>query len=338
MGEGKERSMGIVSTETNFEYTLGLIIVFIGVCLFFSGVYHLVVKPLADQKGFRRRLLKGEREKLSQVQILKSVQEDEKSLVITLAEYVGAWGKIENLQRTLLQGDIFWKPSTFISVMGIFACAGFVLGHFMQNFLVSFGLAGVLGVLPVFFLKIRKRRKSAKIEKQMPECMELLARSLRAGHALPSAIDLAGKEIPYPLGTEMKVVYEEQRLGLGLNAALRRMGERVSSQDMQYFITAVTLQSETGGNLAEVMEKIGYLIRERLKLKGKVQALTAEGRMSVIILTLLPIVVFIALYILNPKYLEPLFKEAGGFKVLIAGGVSMGIGVLWMKKIIRIRV
>ncbi len=330
--------MELVSAVKDFEYAVGQVLVFIGVFLFFSGVYYLVVKPLAEQIRFRKRLLSGERAKLSQVQILKSVQEDEKGLVRTVAEYLGAWGKIGNLQRALLQGDIFWKPSTFISLAGILACAGFVLGHLKQNSLVGLGLAAILGVLPVFFLKIRKRRKSAKIERQMPECMELLARSLRAGHALPSAIDLAGKEIPYPLGTEMRVVYEEQRLGLGLNTALRRMGERVASQDMQYFITAVTLQSETGGNLAEVMEKIGHLIRERLKLKGKVQALTGEGRMSVLILTILPIAMLIILKILNPKYLDPLFKEASGIKVLIAGGVSLVIGVLWMKKIIRIRV
>ena len=138
--------------------------------------------------------------------------------------------------------------------------------------------------MPIFFLRWKKKRKTMKFEKQMPEAMELLARSLRAGHTLPSTLELVAQEIPPPLGKEMRITYEEQRLGLSVSQALRRMSERVASQDLRYFVTAVLIQTETGGNLAEILENIGHLIRERLKLKGKVKALTAEGRFSALIL------------------------------------------------------
>ena len=148
---------------------------------------------------------------------------------------------------------------------------------------------------------MKKRRKVARIEKQMPEGMELLARSLRAGHTLPSAMNLLSVEMDAPLGTEIGIVYEEQRLGLGLSKALRRMGERVASRDLWYFITAVLIQTESGGNLAEIMENIGQIVRNRLNLKGKVQALTAEGRFSAIILLLLPIVILVGLVLHEPQ-------------------------------------
>ena len=132
--------------------------------------------------------------------------------------------------------------------------------------------------------------------------------------------------------------YLTQRLGLGLNDALQRMGERVASQDLQYFITAVLLQTETGGNLAEIMENIGHLIRERLKLKGKVRALTAEGRYSALILALLPFVVFVALYVLNRSYVDILFKEPAGPKIIAVGIISIILGIYWMRRIIEIKV
>ena len=172
----------------------------------------------------------------------------------------------------------------------------------------------------------------------MPEGMELLARSLRAGHTLPSAMNLLSTEIDAPLGTEMSIVYEEQRLGLGLSRALRRMGDRVASRDLWYFITAVLIQTESGGNLAEIMENIAQIVRNRLNLKGKVQALTAEGRFSALVLLLLPIVVLIAMFFLNRGYIMPLFQDPMGTKMLGAGVASMIFGALWMKRMVKIKI
>lgn len=319
-------------------YVLGLVGVFLGVALLVAGVYHLIIKPLLQRQQLNRRMKKGKNQHLAQVHILKNVQEMEGSLLQAIAKSIGALGRIENLQRNLLQADIYWRPGTFLSVAALSAGLGF-LGFFLKLGLYpALGAALICGYVPFLLVRIKKNYKTKIIEKQMPETMELLARSLRAGHALPSSIELAGKEVPDPLGAEMKTVYEEQRLGLSVPAALKRMGDRVASQDLQYFVTAVMLQTETGGNLAEVMENIGYLIRERLKLKGKIQALTAEGKFSALILTLLPFVVFFALTILNRKYVDTLFTDPAGIYLIGIALFNILVGIIWMKRIIRLKV
>ncbi len=330
--------MNFLNMKASPYYTLGLVAVFLGVALLFTGVYHLIIKPVLQRRHLHQRMTKGRKHRLAQIQILKNVQEIEGSAFQAIAKSVGALGKIENLQRSLLQADIYWRPGNFLSLAGLLAALAFWAVFFKMGLFPALGAAVIFGYAPFVFVRMKKSRKTKVIERQMPEAMELLARSLRAGHALPSSIDLASKETPNPLGGEMKIVYDEQRLGLGMNAALKRMGERVASQDLQYFVTAVMLQSETGGNLAEVMENIGHLIRERLKLKGKIQALTAEGRFSALILALLPFVVFTALTILNRKYIDTLFKEPMGTYFIGIALLNILLGVLWMRKIIRINV
>jgi tight adherence protein B len=330
--------MDFLHLKASPGYTLGLVGVFLGVSLLLAGLCQLIVKPLLIRRQIRQRMNKSRSQRFGDIQILKDVHEVEGSLFAAIAKSIGALGKIDNLQRSLMQADIYWQPGTFLSVAGLLACAGFLVAFLKGGFYPGIGAAFILGYIPFVVMRLKKSQKTKIIEKQMPEAMELLARSLRAGHALPSSIELAGKEVPPPLGTEMKTVYDEQRLGLSVPAALKRMGERVASQDLQYFVTAVMLQAETGGNLAEVMENIGYLIRERLKLKGKIQALTAEGKLSALVLTLLPFVVFFTLTILNRNYINTLFTDPAGIYIIGIGLVNILIGIVWMKKIIKLDV
>jgi tight adherence protein B len=331
--------MRFFTDHANYAYTLGLVGIFVGVCLAMSGIHFLLIKPLSRQKKFEQRLKKSKKDRLAQVQILKTLNENEKSIVLAMAEGLAGISKLENLQRFLFQGDVFWHPTTFISVMGLLFCAGFGAGmFFLKSIMVGLIAGGVLAFVPVLIVRFKKASKTKTFEKQMPECMELLARSMRAGHALPSAIELSSNEIPAPLGMEMKIVYEEQRLGLSMNMALRRMGDRVASQDLQFFITAVLLQSETGGNLAEILENIGYLIRERLKLKGKVQALTAEGRFSALILTLLPFGIFAIINIMNRNYMTTLLNDPIGPTLIVIAMINIGLGIFWLKQIVQIKV
>jgi tight adherence protein B len=330
--------MDIINMNASPTYTLGLIGVFLGATLLFTGVYQLIIKPILHRQQLHRRMTKGRNQQFAHVQILKNVQEMEGSLFAAIAGSIGALGKVENLQRSLLQADIYWQPGTFLSVVGLSACLGFLAVFLKWGFSPAFGAALLFGYVPFFLLSMKKRHKTKVIEGQMPEAMELLARSLRAGHALPSCIELAGKEVPHPLGTEMKIVYEEQRLGLSVPVALRRMGERVASQDLQYFVTAVMLQTETGGNLAEVMENIGHLIRERLKLKGKINALTAEGKLSAIVLGALPFIIFLALTYISPKYISTLFTDPAGPYIIAVGLFNILVGMLWIRKIITLNV
>jgi tight adherence protein B len=320
------------------QYALGLLGLFIGICLLIAGINYGLLEPLRQRRLINQRLKGSKREQDVRAQIFKAYQETKESLVLKLADRLFGWGKAENLQRQLLQADIYISPNAFICIIIALALAGFLIGSMVGSLIWSLGLSLLLGMLPVITLRWKRKRKTLKIEKHMPEAMELIARSLRAGHTLQGTLELVSQEIPKPLGTEMRITYEEQRLGLSMMQAFRRMGERVASQDLRYFVTAVLIQAETGGNLSEVLDNIGLIIRDRLKLKGKVQGLTAEGRFSALILTLLPFVTFGAFYFLNREYALMLFRDPMGIKLLTGGMVSITFGVLVMKRMVTIKV
>ena len=320
------------------HYLLGLLAVFAGMSTLAYAISSLVVDPLLQKRRVHQRIKGNKRGTEVQAQIFKAYQESKESFLLNLLEGVVGWGKVDNLQRQLLQADIYLNPGAFLSVVGIFACIGFLLGTTFSN-LTGGGIAAlVLGMLPVMFMRWKKRRKAARFERAMPEAMELLARSLRAGHTLGSTIEMVSLEVPPPLGTEFRITYEEQRLGLSLPQALRRMGERVASQDLRYFVTAVMIQAETGGNLAEILENIGGVIRERMMLKGKVKGLTAEGRFSALILGFLPVFTFFVLLYLNQSYVMLLMTDPLGKQMLMGGIFSIVLGALVMKRMVTIKV
>jgi len=323
---------------TDLHYTLGLVGFFIGVCLLLAGVRYGVLEPIRQRRLINQRIRGHKRERQVRAQVFKSYQETKDSLILNLTERLFGWGKVDNLQRQLLQGDIYLSPHIFISIVILMAAVGFSTGSLVGNFTWSLGLSLFLGMLPIFFLRWKRTRKTLKIERYMPDAMELLARSLRAGHTLSGTLELVSQEIPKPLGTEMRITYEEHKLGLSLPQAFRRMGERVASQDLRYFVTAVLIQAETGGNLSEILENIGFIIRDRLKLKGKVKGLTAEGRFSALVLSLLPFVTFSAIYLANQKYVLMLFRDPMGIKLLTGGLISIIIGVIIMKRMVTIKV
>ncbi len=321
-----------------FDYALGLLGIFIGVCLLIAGIHHLLVEPMRQRRLLNQRIKGKQREQEARAQVFKAYQESKDSMVLNFAERYFGWGKIENLQRQLLQADIYLAPHTFISIVILLAALGCSIGCLVGDWAWSLGLAAALAMLPIFVLRWKRKRKTLKIERYMPDAMELLARSLRAGHTLPGTLELASQEIPKPLGTELRVTFEEQRLGLSMTQAFRRMGQRVASQDLRYFVTAVLIQAETGGNLSEILENIGTIIRDRLKLKGKVEGLVAEGRFSAFILGLLPFVTFLGFYFLNRDYIMTLFHSKFGIKLLTGAMVSIGFGILVMKRMVTIKV
>jgi tight adherence protein B len=322
-------------SNNDIWYAFSLSAIFLCGFISFSALYAVIVAPIKRRRRLRQRVSSEERQELVQAKLFKARQVNH-SLIMKILEKAGARSRIRRLQRDLLQADIYSDVAIFLGVVASMAMFGFVLGAFRGSFLQGLLLAAGLGYMPFLFLAVKKRQKSTLVEKQMPEVMELLARSMRAGHTLSSAMELASKETPHPLGTELRMAYEEQRLGMSMGEALEHMVARIASRDFRYFVTAVLIQSETGGNLAEIMEKIGYLIRERLKLKGKIRSLTAEGRLSAIILGALPFAMAGMLTVIQPKYIKTLFTDPIGQKMVIIGLVAMTLGIITMKKIIRI--
>jgi tight adherence protein B len=323
----------------NIHYILALGGVFVAVGLAVIAIIHFVVKPLQERRLLQQRLRGNKRDQEARTNIFKAYQEVRgSSPLLTLVQQIIGFKWVDYLQRLLLQADIYINPSSFLSLLGILGSAGLLLGVIIDSMLWGLALAVILILLPIMFLQWRKSRKTVMFEKQMPDAMELLARSMRTGHTLSGTLELVSQEIGPPLGTEFRITYEEQRLGLSISQALRRMGERVASRDLRYFVTAVLIQTEAGGNLAEILDNIGLIVRERLKLKGKIKSLSAEGRFSALILGLLPVAVFTVLYFVNHEYIMTLFREPLGVKLMAGGLTSIFIGALVMKKMVTIKV
>ena len=177
-----------------------------------------------------------------------------------------------------------------------------------------------------------------KFQAQLPESLDLMARSLKAGHAFSTGMKLAADEFDDPLGTEFSITLDEINFGLGVSDALKNLVHRVECQDLNFFVIAVILQRETGGNLAEIMENIAYLIRERYKLYGKVRTLAAEGKLSMYVLLALPFFIIGALFIVNPGYIKILFIEPAGRIMCGIALFMMFIGALVMRRMVNIKV
>jgi tight adherence protein B len=250
-----------------------------------------------------------------------------------------AFSRIFNLRLTLEQAGMTIAPVKFLAI-----CAGSaVLGGLAVlvcrlHVALAPPAAIAMGLLPFGFLWFKRKRRLMAFAKQLPDALELVSRALRAGHSLASGLNLAADEMSDPLGTEFTRCYEEQNLGIPLEDALEQMTERVPNLDLRFFATAVILQRQTGGDLAEILDKIGALIRERFKIWGQIQALTGEGRLSGIVLLALPPVLFIVMYRLNPDYVMTLFTDPLGNQMLIVAVILQILGALVIKKIINIKV
>ena len=195
-----------------------------------------------------------------------------------------------------------------------------------------------MGILPFLWLLMRRKRRLKHFGAQLPEALEMLARALRAGQSLGFGFSMVANEMGPPLGKEFGRVFEEQNLGIPLEESLQGMTDRVPNLDLKFFVTAVILQRQTGGDLAEILDKIGGLIRERFRIWGQVQALTGEGRLSGVVLLALPFVLFVAVYQLNPGYISILFTDPMGKKMLAIAIVMQILGALVIRKIVNIKV
>ncbi len=222
----------------------------------------------------------------------------------------------------LIQADVSYPLGVFLLLSVVLALVGFLL-IFMVSRSFLFSLLGLaLGFVPYFVLNIMKTRRIKKFEEQLPDALDMIARSLRAGHALASGLEMVGQEFPEPLGPEFAKTVTQITFGVGLEQALRNMAKRIDCPDLKFLVVSVIIQRESGGNLGEIMENIGRIIRERFKLRGKIRTLAAEGKLSAIILFVLPFLIALVLFVINPAYIKELLYDPMG-RMLIAGAVVM---------------
>ncbi len=244
-----------------------------------------------------------------------------------------------NLRLLFEQADVNMTIGKFLAIVAACAAVGFVLptaGGLSLKFAPL--VAVTFCLMPFVWLLFKRKRRLKKFSAQLPEALELVARALRAGHSLAAGFNLVGHEMSAPIATEFTRTFEEQNLGTPMEEALGKLTERIPNLDLKFFATAVILQRQTGGDLAEILDKIGRLIRERFKIWGQVQALTGEGRLSGIVLLALPPALFVVVYRMNPDYLMLLFTDELGKKMLVGGLVMQLLGAIVIRKIVNIRV
>jgi tight adherence protein B len=244
-----------------------------------------------------------------------------------------------NLPRLFSQADVSMSVTKFLAIsLGLGFTSTVITGFTGVHIALAPMVGALFAMLPVIWLMLRRKRRLAKFAAQIPEALELVARALRAGHSLAAGFRLVSSEMAQPIGGEFGRVFEEQNLGIPFEEALEGLTERVPNLDLKFFATAVILQRQTGGDLAEILDKIGSLVRERFKIWGQVQALTGEGRLSGIVLLALPPLLFVCVYRMNPDYLMVLFTDDMGKKMLIGGVLMQLLGAVVIRKIVNIRV
>ena len=243
------------------------------------------------------------------------------------------------LDRFIVQSGLDWTVSglllscAMLLVLGVLAAV--VLGQPLALGLLA---GAVLGALPLLYVQRKRRQRLALMERQLPEALDLLARALRAGHAFSSGLQMAGDELPEPIAGEFRLVHDEINYGTSLQQALGNLGERMPITDLRYFVVAVLIQRESGGNLTEMLGNLSHLIRERLKLHAKVRVLSSEGRMSAWILGIMPFALAGLLNLFNPEFMTPLWTDPIGITILKWLAAMMVVGMLMLHRIVRIRV
>ena len=243
-----------------------------------------------------------------------------------------------NMSKMIEQADANFKPST---LFGVGLLAGAVTGvavGLMVNLYVAPVVALAAFSAPFLWLLMKRKKRLNAFANQLPEAMELVARALRAGHSLSAGLHVVAEEMPLPVSKEFGRVYEEQNLGITVDEALKSLCDRVPNLDLKFFATSVIIQRQTGGDLAEILDRIGHVIRERFKILGQVKALTAEGRLSGVVLIALPIGLFFLMLTMKPDYEKLLWEDPLGVKMSIGALVAMLIGAFVIKKIVDIKV
>jgi len=284
----------------------------------------------------RLDLLTGRKKKDDEAtSILKqsALDRDKKSLLEMLTP------NLPSLHKIMEQADCHIKPSTLFGVGLVLGLMGASASWMMGVKIYLAPIAGVIMfVVPFAWLLNKRRMRLKSFAGQLPDALELVARALRAGHSLAAGMHVVAEEMPSPIADEFNRVYEEQNLGIPVEEAMKGMCERVPNLDLRFFVTSVLIQRQTGGDLAEILDKIGYVVRERFRILGQVKALTAEGRLSGVILIALPFGLFLMMLHIKPDYIEKLWTHPIGVKMSIAALIMQVLGAVVIKKIVNIKV
>lgn len=322
---------------------LFIILLLVGSVLLTYGIYQVVVE---SRQGDRKRVIdrlsgrsrsSGKTEPSALAMLRDSAAEA--NAAGGLQALIGKLSFIPRLQTTIDQANLAWSATR--TVLNLFALASMLLvGLLFLKYgpVASVACAAAAFFLPLMWISMKRKRRMNKLTEQLPDVFAMMGQALRAGHSLASAIQLIHEQLPDPIGTEFGRVFHEQNLGIKIEDALLAMADRVDQLDVRFFVTAVLIQRQTGGDLAEVLDNIGSVIRQRIELFAMVRGLTAEGRLSGWVLFALPFIVFLAVSLLNPDYAGQLFNDPRG-KILLSIALGMELmGLAMIRWIVNIKV
>jgi len=308
-----------------------------------AGIF--VAFRIFDKRSERARLL---RDRLAAVQKaaervpseeLALLRDEMLSEIPALDSLLRRSERVSNLQTLLSQADLDIRAGNMLLLC---AGSGIVLGviAFYMGGAIIFGWLGLLlgAFLPYSYVSYRRSKRFQKFEELFPEAIDTLARAVRAGHAFTTALELIANEIAEPIASEFRKLFEEQKFGLPVRDALINLTQRVPLVDVKFFVTAVMLQRETGGNLAEILDNLSYVIRERFKIMRQVRVHTAQGRLTMVLLMSLPPVIVMVMLVMSPNFIRPLFTDPLGHTLVVAGIALQTVGYFWIRKVIRIQV
>jgi tight adherence protein B len=323
-----------------------VILIFVAVALIV-----FVVGMLLDQRSAQARLL---RERLSSVQKTNQREPNEElallrdemlSQIPALDSLLRRSERMTNFQNFLEQANLQVRAGNMLiyCVVGAVIMGGvgvMLAGGLPPNQMLLFVMFGAIvgGIIPFSYASYRRTKRFQRFEELFPDAIDTLARAVRAGHAFTTALELIANEIAEPVAGEFRMLFEEQKFGLPVRDALMNLTERMPLVDVKFFVTAVMLQRETGGNLAEILDNLSYVIRERFKIMRQVRVYTAQGRLTMALLMGLPPVIVVVMLLTSPQFIHPLFADPIGHTLIVSGIVLQTLGYFVIRKVIRIQV
>ncbi len=312
--------------------------VFVAFVLISLMVFLSIQKQRSDARVIKKRLSEFAREDTAeQSDIPFLIRDDHFSRIPFFNLILERLNVTKKLAQLIRQADVNVKVGELILLIGVFGGLGMLIPLRMGKPLLALGAGILAAVIPVWYLMAKRNNRLKSFIREFPDAIDMMTSALRAGHAFTRSMQLVAEEAPDPVGIEFRRTFEEYNLGLQLRDVLLHMTERVDSIDLKLFVTAILLQKETGGNLTEILEKIGYTIRERFKLIGQLRTYTAQGRMSAWILGTLPIAFVLIISSMSPGYLTPLFESSSGHWLLGIAITLQLVGFIAIRKIVAIK-
>ena len=304
-----------------------------------------VFATLLDHRNARARVIKerlaNERKapERSPEDELAILRDEQLSKIPALDTLLRRSNRVSELQKMLVQGGLAMRAGNFMA-FSVLCGFGVAIAAYLFSGRQEVGwFALVIGmIVPYGYASVRRTKRFEKFEELFPEAIDTLARAVRAGHAFTTALELISNEISEPIAGEFRQLYEEQKFGMPVRDALMNLTERVPLVDVKFFVTAVMLQRETGGNLAEILDNLSYVIRERFKIQRQVRVYTAQGRLTMALLMGMPPIIIVLMRVIEPDFIRPLFTDPIGHILLFAGIILQTMGYFVIRKIIRIQV